>query len=189
MTGTSINLEQLRDEASRCNRCQLAKGRNRVVFGEGPADARIMFLGEAPGRREDETGRPFCGRSGLLLDQMLQEAGIDRSQVFVTSIVKCRPPNNRDPKSAEIASCSGWLGQQLNLIQPDFICTLGNFALRSIRGDRTGITQVHGKPEERELDGRAIMLFPLFHPAAALRSTKTKNLLGEDLRRLAQLTS
>jgi DNA polymerase len=188
MSPSTTGLELLRAKANGCRRCQLWEERKTVVFGEGPGDARILFLGEAPGRLEDETGLPFCGRSGILLDQLFGDVGIDRSEVFVTSIVKCRPPANRDPKQGEIASCSVWLEQQLDLLQPEFVCTLGNFALRAIRGDRVGITQVHGIPDLRVVNGRKVVLFPLFHPAAALRSTQTRKLLADDLKSLVRLT-
>lgn len=157
------------------------------MFGEGPSDARVLFLGEAPGRNEDETGAPFCGRSGMLLDELLTEANIDRSSVFVTSIVKCRPPNNRDPKGVEIRSCEGWLEAQIDLIRPEIVCTLGNFALQAVRGDRTGITALHGQAESRVFYGHKVLHFPLFHPAAALRSSGTKELLREDLAALSEL--
>jgi len=187
MAMESGELELLRATASGCMSCQLSESRHSVVFGEGPDTARFMFIGEAPGRLEDESGRPFCGRSGLLLDQLLEAAGIDRSTVFVTSIVKCRPPQNRNPKSTEIAACAQWLDRQVAIIKPAIICTLGNFALRAVRADRTGITEVHGIAEKRNFNGREIVLFPLFHPAAALRSTGTRKLLAEDLLLLARL--
>jgi DNA polymerase len=158
-----------------------------VVFGEGPANAEVLLIGEAPGRNEDETGKPFCGRSGALLDGLLLGAGISREEVFITSIVKCRPPANRDPKAVEIEACSGWLEQQVDVIAPKVICTLGNFALHSIRGDKTGITQLHGKIEEIHYRQREVKLLPLFHPAAALRSTRTKALLAADLEQLSKI--
>ena len=187
MSNGSHELELLRHEASACTRCGLSEVRQRVVFGEGPSSARVLFLGEAPGRMEDESGRPFCGRSGKLLDELMVAAGIQRDRAFVTSIVKCRPPENRDPKAAEIVACRMWLESQVELIQPKIVCTLGNFALRLVRGDRVGITAVHGQPESREFCGRQIILFPLFHPAAGLRSTRTREQLSNDLEALASL--
>ena len=187
MPTASSQLHQLRSDSQVCVRCTLSETRNFVVFGEGPVNADVLFIGEAPGRSEDETGKPFCGRSGALLDAVLLGAGISREEVFITSIVKCRPPENRDPKAFEIEACSGWLEQQVDLIAPKVICTLGNFALHSIRGDRTGITQIHGKIEEIHYRGREVKLLPLFHPAAALRSTRTKALLTADIKQLSQI--
>jgi DNA polymerase len=187
MSQASDCLNQLRSNSLKCEDCSLSQTRNTVVFGEGPANADVIFIGEAPGEKEDVTGKPFCGRSGALLDQLLAGAGIIRSEVFITSIVKCRPPGNRDPKGYEIEACSGWMEQQVDLIAPKVICTLGNFALHSVRGDKTGITQLHGRVEEVHYRGRDVKLMPLFHPAAALRSTKTKALLAEDLASLWQL--
>ena len=182
-----MNLAAIQIEASGCTSCGLSATRNQVVFGEGPADSQVLFLGEAPGRQEDETGRPFCGRSGSLLDEALSAADIRREDAFITSIVKCRPPANRNPKAPEIKACARWLELQVAQIRPRFICTLGNFALREVRGDRVGISAVHGEPENRIYMGLNVILFPLFHPAAALRSTTTRELFEADLKRLAAL--
>jgi len=152
-----------------------------VVFGEGNVGAEVLLIGEAPGRLEDEEGRPFVGRSGVLLRELLAEAGVAEEQLFITSVLKCRPPDNRDPKGDEISACSGWLEAQVRLVAPLVICTLGNFALRLVRGDRVGISSVHGVPETRKVFGHTALLLPLFHPAAGLRSTQTRTLLREDL--------
>lgn len=186
MARTAGLLESVADEAAACIRCPLASTRSLVVFGEGPPDAQMMLVGEAPGRLEDEKGRPFCGRSGALLDQLLGDAGIGRDSVYVTSIVKCRPPGNRDPKRAEIDACSRWLERQLELVSPRIICTLGNFALRRISGRPEGITSVHGTSQM--LSG-GTELIPLFHPAAALRSTTNRRRLAEDLAFVAERLS
>ena len=159
------------------------------MFGEGNDHADVMFIGEAPGRLEDETGRPFVGRSGQLLESLLAEVGIARDAVFITSVVKCRPPANRDPKRDEISACSKWLEGQLELIRPNLICTLGNFALRLLSGDGDGITSVHGQERPVTLQARTFRMYPLFHPAAALRSTRTKALLRADIARIPDLAA
>jgi uracil-DNA glycosylase len=160
-------------EASGCLRCPLHEGRNRVVFGNGNADADLMFIGEGPGQQEDIQGLPFVGRAGKLLDQLLEEIGLSRQDVFVTNVVRCRPPGNRDPLPHEIAACRSYTDRQIELIEPKLICTLGKFAMQVMTRTGRGITAVHGKPEVHELGGRTVRVYPVFHPAAALRSTKT----------------
>src|SRR3954462_12261800 len=170
------SVEQRREElkavfrqASGCTRCpQLAQTRNTVVFGSGNADADLMFVGEAPGRSEDEQGVPFVGQAGRLLSELLADIGLERSEVFIANLLKCRPPGNRDPLPQEIANCQDYLFRQLDLIQPRVVCTLGNFATKLLRADPTGITRLHGQAEIRVVGGRAVRLYPLFHPAAAL---------------------
>lgn len=182
-----FELEIVRREAKDCQRCGLAESRGHVVFGEGRATAKVIFIGEAPGRLEDEQGLPFVGRSGVLLRALLAEAGVVEDEVFITSVIKCRPPDNRDPKRDEIRACSGWLETQIQLIAPIMICTLGNFALRLVRGDRAGIGSVHGVPQTREVFGHTTLIYPLFHPAAGLRSTQTRTMLQEDIARIPAL--
>jgi uracil-DNA glycosylase family 4 len=165
-------------EASGCLRCPLHESRTRVVFGNGNADADLIFVGEGPGQQEDVQGLPFVGRAGKLLDQLLEEIGLSRQDVFVTNVVKCRPPGNRDPEQHEIDSCRPYLHRQIELIEPRLICTLGKFAMQVVTRTNRGITAVHGRPEVHELGGRTVRVYPVFHPAAALRSTKTL----EDLR-------
>src|SRR5436309_11593597 len=156
-------------EASACTRCpQLASTRQTVVFGSGDADSDLMFVGEAPGANEDRLGLPFVGQAGRLLDQLLGEIGLSRPEVFVVNVLKCRPPGNRDPLPQEIDNCQGYLFRQLELIEPRVVCTLGNFATKLLRGDPTGITRLHGRAEERVIGPRAVRLYPLYHPAAAL---------------------
>ena len=175
-------------EARACTRCpQLAESRTQVVFGNGNADADLMFVGEAPGAHEDRKGLPFVGRAGQLLDELLREIGLDRSQVFVANVLKSRPPGNRDPQPEEIENCKPYLWKQVELIEPRVIATLGNFATKLLTRSNRGITQVHGKPQESELGGRQVLLYPLFHPAAALRTPATKELLREDFARLPGL--
>src|SRR5215213_5755012 len=175
-------------QAQACTRCpQLASTRQSVVFGSGNANADLMFVGEAPGASEDKQGLPFVGRAGKLLDQMLEEIGIQRSDVFMTNVICCRPPGNRDPLPEEIEACKPYLYRKIELIEPKVICTLGNFATKLLTGSPTGITKVHGVPQEREVAGRVVLLFPIFHPAAALRTDSVKQLLRDDFAKLPPL--
>jgi DNA polymerase len=167
--------------------CPLQDVRTKLVFGAGNANADLMFVGEAPGAQEDQQGLPFVGRAGQLLNQLLEEIGIQRSDVFITNVICCRPPGNRDPLPDEIEACKPYLYKKIELIEPKVICTLGNFATKLLTGNPTGITKVHGRPQEREVAGRVIQLFPLFHPAAALRTDAVKQLLREDIGRLPEL--
>lgn len=160
-------LADLAVEASTCTRCALAAGRTQVVFGVGDPEADLMFVGEGPGREEDLAGEPFVGRSGRLLDRLIaEELGIERSRCYITNVVKCRPPGNRDPLPAEIDACHPYLSAQLDLIGPKVVVTLGNFATRLLLGTTDGIRKVRG----REYPFRQGHLVPTYHPAAALRS-------------------
>jgi uracil-DNA glycosylase len=167
--------------------CPLIATRTNLVFGNGNADADLMFVGEAPGFHEDQQGLPFVGRAGQLLDELLGEIGLSRQDVFVSNTLKCKPPDNRDPTPEEIEICSPYLDRQIELIRPRVIATLGNFATKLLSGSQRGITKVHGVPQDRELGGHAVRLFPLFHPAAALRTPSVKELLREDLAKLPAL--
>jgi uracil-DNA glycosylase family 4 len=181
-------LKELFVEAGGCVRCpQLAETRTNVVFGAGNANADLMFVGEAPGRNEDEQGLPFVGQAGKLLEKLLGEIGLERSDVFIANTLKCRPPGNRDPLPQEIANCSSYLLAQIELIEPKVICTLGNFATKLLRDDPTGITRVHGQAEIKVLGVRAVRLFPIFHPAAALYTPSNVDLLREDFAKLPAL--
>ncbi|MGA7434062.1 MAG: uracil-DNA glycosylase [Solirubrobacterales bacterium] len=175
------------EEARSCTMCDLCEDRTQVVFGSGNSDAELMFVGEAPGAEEDRLGLPFVGRSGNLLISLLAEVGISREEVFIANTVKCRPPDNRNPTRAEIETCQPWLFEQIRLIEPKVVATLGNFATRLLSGDQTGITKVHGVPQVHDLGSRTVYLMPLFHPAAALRATGTRNLLAADLAKLPDL--
>jgi DNA polymerase len=164
--GPATSFEALRDDALACTRCDLAAGRTQVVFGVGDPHADLMFVGEGPGRDEDLAGEPFVGRSGKLLDRLLaEEMGIDRSACYIANVVKCRPPQNRDPRPAEIEACSPYLEAQLELIAPRVVVTLGNFATRLLLGTADGIRTVRG----RAYPFRHGHLVPTYHPAAALR--------------------
>ena len=180
-------LVELYHLASACVRCPLSETRTRVVFGAGNANAELMFVGEGPGAEEDRRGLPFVGRAGQLLNQLLEEIGLSRDEVFIANTVKCRPPGNRDPQPLELESCRPYLDSQLQLIEPKVVATLGNFATKLITGNQTGITWVRGVPQTHELAGRAVHVFPLLHPAAALRTPKMKELLVEDFGRLREL--
>jgi len=174
-------------EARDCTRCPLADTRTTVVFGNGDADADLMFVGEAPGANEDREGLPFVGQAGKLLDKLLDEIGLHRGQVFVANVLKCRPPGNRDPQPGEIETCEPYLFRQVELIEPLVVCTLGNFSTKLLRGDSTGITRLHGQAEVRTIGPRAVRLYPLFHPAAALYTPRTLETLRADFQRIPEL--
>ena len=160
-------LEELRAVTLDCTACRLAEGRTQVVFGDGNPEADVVFVGEAPGQREDEQGIPFVGPSGKLLDRLLGEIGLERSDVYITNVVKCRPPKNRDPRTDEIDACKGYVREQLTLIDPTVVVTLGNFSSKLLLNTETGITRLRGTAYEWW--GR--YLVPTFHPAAALRGS------------------
>ena len=164
--------------------CPLKAERTNIVFGMGNADADLMFVGEAPGRDEDLQGKPFVGRAGRLLDQLLEEIGIPRSEVFIANVLMCRPPGNRDPLPEEIEECKPHLMRKIELIEPKMICTLGNFATKTITGSPVGITKVCGRPQQRELAGLDVTIYPLFHPAAALRTPSCLEALREHMGRI-----
>lgn len=158
--------ELLRDQALGCTRCRLAEGRTQVVFGTGDPQADLMFVGEGPGAEEDRQGLPFVGRSGQLLDRLMgEEMGITREQAYIANVVKCRPPDNRDPKPDEIAACRPYLEEQIDLIAPRVIVTLGNFSSKLLLDTKEGITRLRG----RTYPYRGSVLVPTFHPAAVLR--------------------
>src|SRR3954464_4084604 len=175
-------------QAQSCTKCpQLAAARQTVVFGSGHADADLMFIGEAPGANEDKQGLPFVGQAGRLLDTLLEEIGLTRGDVFVCNVLKCRPPGNRDPLPQEIDACQDYLFRQLELIEPRVVCTLGNFATKLLRGDPTGITRLHGRDEVRTIGPRAVRLYPLFHPAAALYTPANVEVLRADFAGIPEL--
>jgi DNA polymerase len=159
-------LENLRVEAETCTACRLAETRTNVVFGVGAQDADLMFVGEAPGRNEDLQGEPFVGAAGRLLDQLMEEAGIDRRRSYIANVLKCRPPGNRDPQQDEIEACKGYLRRQIELIDPVVVVTLGNFATKLLLRTETGITRLRGQSYAW---WRSKTLIPTYHPAAALR--------------------
>jgi len=180
-------LKAVYDEARDCVRCPLHQTRTTVVFGSGNANADLMFIGEAPGANEDRMGLPFVGQAGKLLEKLLGEIGMQRSDVFIANTLKCRPPDNRDPHPNEIETCQVYLSQQVELIEPSVICTLGNFATKLLRDDTTGISRVHGQEEVRVIGSRAVRLYPLYHPAAALYTPSTLETLRSDFGRIPEL--
>ncbi|MFN8217527.1 MAG: uracil-DNA glycosylase [Solirubrobacterales bacterium] len=167
-------------EVQTCTRCPLHETRTKAVFGAGNADADLMFVGEAPGAEEDRQGLPFVGRAGQLLNQLLEEIGLSREEVFIANVLKSRPPGNRDPLPLEIQACEPYLFEQVRLIEPKVVCTLGNFATKLLTGSQAGITRVRGTPQLHELGGRPVFLLPLLHPAAALRTPAMKETLRAD---------
>ncbi len=184
-----VALRRLRDEIGDCRRCRLSEGRTNIVFGEGNHNARIMFIGEAPGREEDLQARPFVGDAGKLLTKLIEkmgeESGFSRKDVYIANIVKCRPPMNRDPHDDEMHACSPFLIGQIEIIQPEVIISLGRISAFSLSG-RTGpltsfsITRERGKFFEFEAGGRSIPVMPTFHPAYLMRNPKDKWLTWED---------
>ncbi|MBO0767787.1 MAG: uracil-DNA glycosylase [Solirubrobacterales bacterium] len=180
-------LKAVYEQARVCRDCVLHETRTTVVFGAGNADADLMFVGEAPGKTEDQQGLPFVGQAGKLLERLLGEIGLERKDVFIANTLKCRPPGNRDPNPGELAACRKYLFSQLELIQPTVIATLGNFATKLLREDPTGITRIHGVVEERVIGPRAVRLYPLFHPAAALYTRSMVDVLSEDFARIPDL--
>src|SRR5579864_7053981 len=174
-------LKELLMAARGCTRCaELAATRTTVVFGAGNADADLMFVGEAPGANEDLQGLPFVGAAGKLLETLLGEIGLSRAEVFIANVLKCRPPGNRDPRPGEIENCTPYLVRQVELVQPRVICTLGNFATKLLREDPAGISRVHGRAEVRTIGAHTTRLYPIFHPAAALYTPRTLEVLRED---------
>jgi DNA polymerase len=185
--GRREQLVEVYREVSACTRCPLHETRTKAVFGTGNSDADLVFVGEAPGAEEDRQGLPFVGRAGTLLTELLGEAGISRDDVFITNVLKSRPPGNRDPQPAEIEACRPYLETQVALIQPKVIATLGNFATKLLSGSQTGITRVRGTPQVHTLGGRSVFLLPLFHPAAALRTPSLMEVLRGDIATLPAL--
>lgn len=159
-----MTLDELAGRAATCTECDLSLSRTRVVFGAGDPRAKVMLVGEAPGFNEDRQGLPFVGAAGQLLTKLLSAAGLDRSQVYITNVVKCRPPDNRDPTSVEVETCHHYLKGQIELIRPQVVCALGNFAAQSLLGKKVGISKVRGKATQVE----GYFVLPMFHPAAAL---------------------
>jgi DNA polymerase len=177
-------LREYSEQTSTCTRCALAQGRTQVVFGSGSPDAELMFVGEAPGFHEDQQGIPFVGQAGKLLDKLLGGIGLTRADVFVANVLKCRPPGNRDPLPEEIAACEPHLFRQIELIEPTVVATLGNFATKLLSGKPQGITRVHGYEQEVTLGTRKVLLFPIYHPAAALYTPSMLKVLEEDFARI-----
>ncbi len=166
-----------------CRQCELFKGRNKFVFGGGSANAPVMFVGEAPGKNEDLQGLPFVGQAGKLLDELLYSIGFDRSEVFIANVLKCRPPGNRDPRLEEIDTCKGYLMEQIKIIDPKIICTLGKFSTQLLLNTSKGISNLRGKIFK--IEGRIIM--PINHPAAALYMPSKMEVLRKDFQKIKRL--
>lgn len=178
-----IPLELLFDQASRCRGCELWEGRTNLVFGVGNPQARVMIVGEAPGKNEDLQGEPFVGAAGKYLNELLGYAGLTREEVYIANVLKCRPPGNRNPRPEEIQACAYFLREQTRTINPSFIVTLGNFATKFILKTETGITRLHGTWQKA---GR-FNVFPVFHPAAALYDSTKREALMNDFTTLGEL--
>ena len=187
MAAADLSLIAYGDVVAGCERCALAKTRTQVVFGSGSPSADLMFVGEAPGFHEDKQGVPFVGAAGQLLSKLLAGIGLTRDMVYVANVLKCRPPGNRDPQPDEIEACESHLFRQIELIEPKVVATLGNFATKLLSGKPTGITRVHGQEQDVSLGGRSVLLYPLFHPAAALYTPRTLDVLQADFARLPDL--
>lgn len=171
-------LEELENEVKKCNKCKLCRTRNNTVFGQGNKNSKIMFIGEAPGGDEDLTGKPFVGKAGKLMNEAFKGIGINRDDVYIANIIKCRPPNNRNPEYDEVNACINYLRNQVMLIKPEIIVLLGSVALKSILGEEYMITKCRGK----WIDKKGIRYMPTFHPAALLRDENKKIDFWNDLK-------
>jgi DNA polymerase len=190
MSAVSVAVETLeayQGATAGCTRCRLSQGRTQVVFGAGNPHADLMFVGEAPGFHEDKQGIPFVGQAGKLLDKLLAGVGLWRDDVYIANVLKCRPPGNRDPQQDEIESCEPHLFRQIELIEPKMIATLGNFATKLLSGRPLGITRVHGQEQPLTIAGRSVLLYPLYHPAAALYTPAMLKVLESDFARIPEL--
>ncbi|HHS97334.1 MAG TPA: uracil-DNA glycosylase [Chloroflexi bacterium] len=175
-------LAQIAEEVRACTACILHRGRTQAVPGEGPADAEIMFIGEAPGFHEDQQGRPFVGAAGRFLEELLESIGLKREDVYITNIIKCRPPANRDPLPDEIEACSPFLERQLEVIQPKLVVTLGRFSMARFF-PKARISQIHG--QAKRVGG--VVCLPMYHPAAALHQPSLRRVVEEDFRRIPEV--
>ena len=177
------DLAKLQAKIRSCRRCELALSRRNAVLGEGPHHAKIMIVGEAPGEQEDLLGKPFVGAAGHFLNNLLESVNLARKHVFITNVVKCRPPSNRPPRKREIAACNPYLLKQITLIRPRIICPMGNFAIKTLTHKSMPVSKVHGIPEKKD----EVLFFPTYHPAAALYDVKLKEVLFQDFAKLKHL--
>jgi DNA polymerase len=180
-------LEHVAAEAAGCVRCPLAESRTQVVFGEGNPEAELVLVGEAPGFHEDRDGRPFAGRARELLERLFASVGVSLGDAYLASVLKCRPPGNRDPLPAEAAACEPYLYRQLELVRPSVVAPLGSFATALLSGRALPITRVHGQAQPVSLGGRTVTLYPLYHPAAALYTPTMLDVLERDVAGLPAL--
>ena len=188
---TKKEMNQIKKDIQQCRKCMLWKNRNNTVVGEGSIDAKVMFIGEAPGKNEDRRGLPFVGRAGMILKELLNHAGLKRSEVYITNILKCRPPNNRNPKTKEILACIPHIDKQIRIIQPAIIAPLGNFAtmyiLKKFNLLAEKIGKVHGKSYTIKNSSFTCTIIPLYHPAAAVYNPKLKPMLIEDFKSIKNI--
>ena len=193
MSNQDNQLKQIKEEVINCQKCSLYRTRYLPVIGQGNHQARIILIGEAPGASEDKNGRPFCGQAGRILDELLETAGLKREEVYICNILKCRPPQNRDPQKEEIAACTPYLEKQLKIIQPKIIGSLGNYATAyllekyGLKGKIAGISKIHGQSFEAETDFGPIKIIPLYHPAVAVYNERMKETLKKDFQILSQV--
>lgn len=175
-------LSDLYREIERCQDCELAKYRTRVVPGEGPEKADLLFIGEAPGWHEDQQGRPFVGPAGKYLDELLASIGLKRTEVYIANVIKCRPPGNRDPLPSEILACSKWLDRQIELIRPKMVVTLGRYSMARYFPNQS-ISQAHGKAKKQD----NIIYYAMYHPAAALHQGSLRKIIEADMLKIPQV--
>jgi uracil-DNA glycosylase family 4 len=178
-----VSLAGVREELGNCTRCPLYRTRRNLVFGEGRAEAKLVFVGEAPGEEEDNQGRPFVGRAGQLLTKIIGAMGLAREEVYICNILKCRPPGNRNPKEDEIATCEPFLVKQLEAINPEIICALGTFAAKTLLRTEAPISSIRGKFH----DYHGLKLMPTYHPAYLLRNPDAKKLVWEDVQKIMKI--
>ena len=178
-----LPLDEIRAQVENCHACSLCETRTNIVFGDGDPHARVLIVGEAPGKNEDLQGKPFVGAAGKFLDELLEEAGLKREEVFIANVLKCRPPSNRNPQADEIEACAPFLREQTQSIDPWIIVTMGNFATQVILRTGTGITRLRGTVQQA---GRFVVL-PVFHPAAAIYDRSKRDVLLEDFRQVGAL--
>ena len=182
-SGKNEQLTNLREEIGDCHRCKLSRGRKNIVFGTGDANARLLFIGEAPGKEEDIQGEPFVGEAGMLLTKLIEKMGFSRNSVYIANIIKCRPPMNRDPEEDEIISCRAFLDKQIDIIAPKIIITLGRIALQTLmNNDKVKITAARGTFFEY----KGIPVMPTFHPAYLLRNPTDKWLTWADVQKVME---
>lgn len=182
-----MELEQVRQQVLQCQKCDLYKTKKHYVFGEGSSSTKVMFIGEAPGANEDETGRPFVGRAGKVFEELLQSIGLKRVDIFIANVLKCRPPENRNPKPEEIVACGGYLSQQIDILKPKIICPMGNFATEyvfkkyGLKTEMTSISRMHGKVYKVQNIFGTLKILPLYHPAVATYNVEMKGILLKDI--------
>jgi uracil-DNA glycosylase len=175
-------LTELYEQIKACHKCEISRERTNAVPGEGPENAEIMFIGEAPGWNEDKQGRPFCGQAGQFLDKLLTSINLDRKKVYITNVIKTRPPDNRDPAPMEIQNCAPWLDKQLEIIKPKMIVTLGRYSMAKFFPGKS-ISKIHGTAEKKD----GIIYFAMYHPAAALHQGNLRQVIEEDIKKIPKI--